>query len=116
MKYPHSESLKKNRAFQLIYKEGKSRANRYLVLYVRKNGLSKNRLGISVSKKVGNSVVRHRVTRLIRESFRLNKERLATGLDIVVVARVAAAVSDYKIIEHAFLHLCGLHNIFQESK
>ena len=58
MKYPHSESLKKNRDFQLTYKEGKSYANRYLVLYVRENGLARNRLGVSVSKRVGNSVVR----------------------------------------------------------
>ena len=85
-------------------------------MYVKRKNNTERRIGISVSKKVGNSVVRHRVTRLIRESFRLNKERLATGLDIVVVARVAAAVSDYKSIYHSFLHLCGLHNIFQESK
>ena len=51
MKYPHSESLKKNRDFQLLYKEGKSRANRYLVLYVKENGMEKNRFGVSVSKK-----------------------------------------------------------------
>ena len=56
MKY--SESLKKNRDFQLVYKSGTSKANRYLVMYVRENQLEKNRVGISVSKKVGNSVVR----------------------------------------------------------
>ena len=53
-----SESLKKNKDFQVVYKNGKSYANRYLVLYIRENGMDKNRLGISVSKKVGNSVVR----------------------------------------------------------
>ena len=63
-----SESLKKNKDFQLTYKKGKSYANRYLVMYVRKNGTSSNRLGLSVSKKVGNSVVRPRVTRLLRAS------------------------------------------------
>lgn len=66
-----SESLKKNKDFQVVYKNGKSYANRYLVLYIRENGMDKNRLGISVSKKVGNSVVRHHLTRLIRESYRL---------------------------------------------
>ena len=55
-----SESLKKNRDFQTVYNKGKSLANSYLVMYVMDNGLEKNRLGISVSKKVGNSVVRHR--------------------------------------------------------
>lgn len=109
-------SIKSRQDFQGVYREGKSFANKELVMYVKRKDTSERRIGISVSKKVGNSVVRHRVTRLIRECFRLNKERLATGLDIVVVARAAAAVSDYIIIEHAFLHLCGLHNIFQESK
>ena len=66
MKY--SESLKKNKDFQYIYRKGKSYANKYLVMYVLENGTSQNRLGISVSKKVGNSIVRHRLTRLIRES------------------------------------------------
>ena len=65
MKY--SESLKKNKDFQYIYRKGKSYANKYLVMYVLENGTSQNRLGISVSKKVGNSIVRHRLTRLIRE-------------------------------------------------
>ena len=63
-----SESLKKNNDFQIVYKSGRSYANKYLVMYVKENGLDKNRLGISVSKKVGNSVVRHHLTRLIRES------------------------------------------------
>ena len=62
-----SESLKKTQDFQIVYKTGKSYANKYLVMYVRENQSGGNRLGISVSKKVGNSVVRHRLTRLIRE-------------------------------------------------
>ena len=66
MKY--SESLKKNKDFQLVYKCGKSYANKYLVMYIKENNTGKNRLGISVSKKVGNSIVRHRLTRLIREN------------------------------------------------
>ena len=68
-----SESLKKNQDFKVVYQNGTSYANRLLVMYVLKNQHMKNRLGISVSKKVGNSVVRHRLTRLIRESYRLNE-------------------------------------------
>ena len=64
-----SESLKKNQDFQKVYKHGTSKGNRYLVMYVLKNQYMKNRLGISVSKKVGNSVVRHRLTRLIRGRY-----------------------------------------------
>ena len=111
MKYPHSESLKKNRDFQLIYKEGKSCANRYLVLYVRENGLAKNRLGVSVSKKVGNSVVRHRIKRLLRESYRLQEAMFNSGLDIVVVVRTTARDENYHTIESALMHLGKIQNI-----
>ncbi len=115
MKYPHSESLKKNKDFQLIYKEGKSRANRYLVLYVRENGLTKNRFGVSVSKKVGNSVVRHRITRLIRESYRLHEEMFNSGLDMAVIARVNAKGRSYEEINSALLHLGGLQGVIKKE-
>ena len=62
-----SESLKKYGDFQRVYKRGRSYANKYLIMYVLKQDVQENRIGISVSKKVGNSVVRHRITRLIRE-------------------------------------------------
>lgn len=109
------DSLKKNNDFQKVYKEGKSKANKYLVMYVLKNELNMNRLGIQVSKKVGNSVVRHRLTRLIRESYRLNKEMFNSGLDIVVIARNGAKDKNYKDIESALLHLSSLHNILSEN-
>ena len=109
MKY--SESLKKNRDFQQVYKRGTSKANRYLVMYVLPNQHMKNRLGISVSKKVGNSVVRHRLTRLIRESYRLNEEKFDRNLDIVVIARPAAKGRSYHEIEKAFMDLARKHGI-----
>ena len=109
MKY--SESLKKNREFQQVYKNGRSAANRLLVMYEMENGLGKNRLGISVSKKVGNSIVRHRLTRLIRESYRLNEEMFPCGRDIVVIARVSAKGKGYREIESALLHLGRLHGM-----
>ena len=107
----NSESLKKNMDFQNVYKNGKSYANKYLVMYVLKNELNKNRIGISVSKKVGNSVIRHRITRLIRESYRLQEEMFNSSLDIVVIARGTAREVGYKEIESAMLHLGGLHGI-----
>lgn len=109
MKY--SESLKKSRDFQNVYKNGFSCSNKYLVMYIIKNGTSINRLGISVSKKVGNSIVRHRLTRLIRESYRLQEDRFRCGFDIVVIVRVSAKDKNYKEMESALLHLGGLHKI-----
>lgn len=100
-----SESLKKNHQFRSVYINGKSYANRYLVMYVTENSLDINRIGISVSKKVGNSIVRHRVTRLIRESYRLHEKMFNSGLDIVIIARPGAAVVGYKETESALLHL-----------
>ena len=106
-----SESLKKNRDFQTVYKCGKSAANRYLIMYVYPNHTERNRLGISVSKKVGNSVVRHRLARLIRESYRLNETDFDSNLDIVVVARAAAKGKSFHEIESAFMHLAKKHHI-----
>lgn len=100
-----SESLKKNRDFQFVYQNGKSCANRFLVMYVLRTDSARNRIGISVSKKVGNSVVRHHLTRLIRESYRLNEEKFDDGLDLVVIARPGAKERNFFEIESALLHL-----------
>ncbi len=106
-----SESLKKNRDFQKVYRLGKSYANKYLVMYILENHTERNRIGISVSKKVGNSVVRHHLTRLIRESYRLNSNMFNSGLDIVVVVRTTARDENYHTIESALMHLGKIQNI-----
>ena len=106
-----SESLKSNRDFKNVYSSGKSYANKYLVMYVLENGTNTNRLGISVSKKVGNSVVRHRLTRLVRESYRLHEDIFNSGLDIVVVVRVNAKEIDYHKMESALLHVSKLNKV-----
>ena len=108
-----SESLKKNRDFQNVYQHGKSYVNKYLVMYVMENNMDVNRLGISVSKKVGNSVIRHRFTRLVRESYRLHENIFNSGLDIVVVGRKNAALVGYEEIESALLHLAKIHHIIK---
>ena len=110
-----SESLKKNVDFQKVYKNGKSYANKYLVLYVLQNGTEKNRVGISVSKKVGNSVVRHHLTRLIREGYRLQEELFHIGYDMVVIARVNSKDCAYHEIERAIYHLGKLHGIVERK-
>ena len=101
----------KNKDFQIVYKKGKSYANKYLIMYVLANDTEENRLGISVSKKVGNSVIRHRVTRLIRESYRLNRHMFNSGLNIIVIARATAKDKGFAEIESAFLHLTRMHKI-----
>lgn len=109
-----SESLKKNKDFQKVYKKGKSYANKYLVMYVLKNDLEKNRIGISVSKKVGNSVIRHHLTRLIRESYRLHEDVFDSGLDIVIIARNSAREIGFHEVESALLHLGSLQKIIKK--
>ncbi len=101
-----SESLKKTRDFSIVYQRGRSVANRTLVLYVlRKKDSDRNRIGISVSKKVGNSVVRHHLTRLVRESYRLHEIEFDRGLDLIVLVRPGAKESDFFTIERALLAL-----------
>lgn len=101
----HTESLKKNFQFRHVYYRGRSIANRHLVLYMVKNGTNQNRLGISVSKKVGKSVVRSHVTRLIKESYRDMEESIKTGYDLVVIARVFCAEASYHEIHRSLRHL-----------
>lgn len=113
MKY--SESLKKTGDFRRVYRTGNSLANRYLVMYVRKNGLPRNRIGISVSRKVGNSVVRHHLTRLIRESYRLSEEKYPVGYDLVIVVRVQAKDCTYFEIDRAMNQLARRHHLLEDK-
>jgi ribonuclease P protein component len=110
-----SESLKKNHQFKAVYESGTSCANRYLVVYKMENGQKRNRLGISVSKKVGNSIVRHHLARLIRENYRLSEELYKEGYDIVVIARVAAKKADYHNIEKSLSQLSKKLELLKDS-
>lgn len=111
-----TDSLKNNRDFVNVYTSGKSYANKYLVIYTLKNNSDRNRLGISVSKKVGNSVIRHRLKRLIKESYRLHEKMFNSGLDIVVIARKGSDACDYAGIESALLHLMKLNGTLDTVK
>ncbi len=81
--------LTKNKEFQRVYTKGKYSATSFLVIYVLPNRLNETRIGITASKKVGKSVERNRMRRLIRENIRLLDQRLAKGFDVVVIARKA---------------------------
>ena len=109
------KSLRKNWEFQAVYRNGKSKANRCFVMIIKKNDASSNRIGISVSNKVGNSIVRHRVTRVIREVMRLHWKEIKSGYDIVIVARPSAKESDYGKFESAIFHLLNLHHLLLED-
>lgn len=89
------ESLRNTRQFNFVYKRGKSIVNKYIVMYYKKNDLGYNQVGFSVSKKVGKAVVRNHVKRLMKESFRLNSEKIKNGYDIVFVARVRLNSSSF---------------------
>ena len=100
-------SLKLNHEFQRLYHRGKSAALPTLALYCRRRRGRGNRLGLTVGKKVGGAVVRNRVRRRLREIYRLNEDKLVSGIDLVVVARVRAAHAPYRRLEQSFLKLCG---------
>lgn len=102
-----SDSMKKTEEFRNCYENGKSYANKFVVIYVWKNSSSSNKIGISCSKKIGNSIVRHRFARLVREAYRLHENVFNSGLDIVVVARACARDASFFDIEESLLSLAG---------
>lgn len=109
------EKIRKNRDFIRVYKRGKSISNYVLVLYIYKNkqNVNLNRMGISVSKKVGNSVVRSRVKRLISEAYRINRGYLIEGYDLVFIARNSSKEKSFREIESSVIKLlkkAGLYN------
>ena len=108
-----SSSLKLNHIFQRLY-HSSGQANSYLVLYARKNRTNTNRVGITVSKKLGHAVVRNRVRRRLREIYRLNEDKFQPGWDIVVVARTKAVHTDFEKLTQDYLQLAEKAGILQE--
>ena len=100
-----TESLKKTCQFRAVYGGGRSCADRFLVLYALENHTDTNKLGISVSRKVGKSVTRSRVTRLIREVYRLTEESITPGCDLVFIARAPAGGAAFDEIRRS---VCSL--------
>ena len=111
-----SHSMKENSLFRRLYARGKSAANSYLVLYCRKNGGTENRIGYTVSKKLGHAVVRNRVRRRLREIYRLHEAEFLPGRDIVVVARSRTVGAPYAKLERAFLSLSEKLGLLAEKR
>ena len=102
-----ASTLKKNSDFHRLYNRGKASANPFVVVYCRKNGRDLNRIGYTVSKKLGKAVTRNRIRRRMREVYRLNMHKLKKGFDIVAVARLKTADAAFSEIEEAFLKACA---------
>ena len=105
----HPEKLKKRWEFHRAYQKGRKYWNRYFVIYVLRTGFNGTRLGITVSKKVGKSVQRNRVKRLIRESFRMLQSSIRAEYDVVVVGRAAACHLTCQEVQK------GLHSLFHKA-
>ena len=119
-----TSTIKQNYEFRRLYSKGKSCANAYLVVYCRKNRagrsrigytVSNNRLGVTVSTKLGHAVVRNRIRRRLREIYRLHERQIARGYDLVVVSRVRACTADYHQLEAAFLSACAQLGLLTEG-
>ena len=109
-------TVKENREFRRSYRKGRSAVSPCLVVYCRRNGAGKSRLGVTVSTKVGKAVVRNKVRRRLREIYRLNREALCPGYDVILVARSRAAVTPYKKLEAAYLSLLLKLDLLAEEK
>lgn len=109
-------SIKDSCEFRKIYEKGRTRADRNLVLYVYFRSAGDSRIGISASKKIGNSVVRHRVTRVLREIFRLHRHALSVSCDLIFVVRRDGAKQNYQSLEASFLKLCRAQGILEEAR
>lgn len=114
--------VKKNSDFRMVYRRGKSTANDLLVLYIfknRKNVLQNNckynKVGISVSKKVGNSVVRSRSKRLIFESYRLKQDNIIKGYDFIFVARSKIKGQNYQSVSKAMDNLFKRVGLYEKD-
>ena len=100
-----SAALKQNHLFRRLYARGRSAANRNLVLYCRQNGQACNRVGYTISAKMGHAVARNRIRRQLREIYRLHEAQFRPGYDLVVVVRVRGMQASFQEITQAYLQL-----------
>ncbi|MBE7004794.1 MAG: ribonuclease P protein component [Ruminococcaceae bacterium] len=99
-------TLKENYEFRRVYSKGKSGVSPFLVIYAKPNHRKKNRLGVTVSTKLGKAVVRNRARRRLRELFRLSQGTMKQGYDVILVARSRTVTASYQELERAYRKLC----------
>jgi len=111
-----SGRLKKSWEYKHVYRYGKTLVTKNAVLYFCTNKISTNRLGFSISKKVGKSVERHRIKRVYREAFNHIQEKIKQGYDFVLVARAPAVKMNYHLANEELLHLCRKGKLLLELR
>ncbi len=109
-------TVKENYEFRRIYRKGKSAVAPTMVLYCQRNRQGRTRLGVTVSTKLGKAVVRNRVRRRFREIWRLHKNDMEQGWDIILVARVRAVETSYQKLEKAYLRLLDEVGLLKEAE
>ena len=106
-----STSLKMNYEFRRLYRKGKSAGTGRMVIYCRKNPTGQNRVGITVSTKLGKAVHRNKLRRRLREIYRIHEADLRPGIDMVIVARTRGRYSAFRELERDYLHLIDKLNL-----
>ena len=108
----YTTTLKRNNDFRRLYAKGRSAVMPTMVIYARSNKSGENRVGFTVTVKLGHAVTRNRVRRRLREIYRLHEPMIARGTDLVVVARGRAVTATYRQLETAFLSACKKLELF----
>lgn len=106
--------LRKNMEFKRVYNGGKNYWNRNLILYVRKNDLKNSRIGITITKKIGNAVVRNRIRRRMKEIIRLRLGNIKNGYDLILIPKKNVIDISYKDLESAMVHIMSISKILKD--
>ena len=110
-----TDTLKLNYEFHRLYSKGKSAVTPCLVVYARHTKRERNRIGFTVSTKLGHAVVRNRVRRRLREAYRLHEAEFVPGTELVIVARTRAAAASYAELEHSLLSAARKLGVLRET-
>lgn len=105
LRFPREARLLRRGEFDAVYRDARRRSGRHFTVFYRPNGLERTRLGISVKRALGGSVVRNRIRRRVREIFRLHRREIPAGWDIVVHPRSSVATAEFNALEAEFLSL-----------
>lgn len=106
--------LRKNAEFKKVYIGGKNFWNRNLILYIKKNKLEESRFGITITKKIGNAVVRNKIRRRVKEIYRLNLYRIKDGYDLILLPKKNVVDISYKELESALIHILKISGMLKD--